>query len=67
MFRGILTLTLSLSALARRPRLRRWPKAPKGAFNLTMRLYSPKSEALTGKWNPPPIVRTQGTVGLSAQ
>ncbi len=43
------------------------PRRRKGAFNLTMRLYSPKSEALTGKWNPPPIVRTQGTVGLSAQ
>jgi hypothetical protein len=26
-----------------------------------------KSEALTGKWNPPPIVKTQATVGLSAQ
>ena len=34
-----------------------WLPAPKGAFNLTMRLYSPKSEALTGKWNPPPIVK----------
>jgi hypothetical protein len=32
-----------------------------------MRLYAPKSEALTGKWNPPPIVKTQATVGLSAQ
>ena len=45
-----------------------WLPAPKGAFNLTMRLYSPKSEALTGKWNPPPVTRAQqGTVGLSAQ
>jgi hypothetical protein len=44
-----------------------WLPAPKGAFNLTMRLYAPKSEALTGKWNPPPIVKTQATVGLSAQ
>jgi hypothetical protein len=44
-----------------------WLPAPKGPFNLTMRLYAPKSEALTGKWNPPPIVRTQATVGLSAQ
>jgi hypothetical protein len=44
-----------------------WLPAPKGAFNLTMRLYSPKSEALTGKWNPPPIAKTQGTVGLSPQ
>ena len=44
-----------------------WLPAPKGAFNLTMRLYSPKSEALTGKWNPPSIVKTQTTMGLSAQ
>jgi hypothetical protein len=44
-----------------------WLPAPKGAFNLTMRLYAPKSDALTGKWNPPPIVKTQATVGLSAQ
>ena len=32
-----------------------WLPAPKGAFNLTMRLYAPKSSALTGKWNPPPV------------
>jgi hypothetical protein len=32
-----------------------WLPAPKAAFNLTMRLYSPQSDALTGKWNPPPI------------
>jgi hypothetical protein len=44
-----------------------WLPAPRGAFNLTMRLYAPKSEALTGKWNPPPITRAQETVGLSAQ
>jgi hypothetical protein len=44
-----------------------WLPAPQGAFNLTMRLYAPKSEALTGKWNPPPIVKAQGTVGQSAQ
>jgi hypothetical protein len=44
-----------------------WLPAPKGAFNLTMRLYGPKSEALTGKWNPPPVVKSQTTVGISAQ
>jgi hypothetical protein len=37
-----------------------WLPAPKGAFNVTMRLYSPKSEALIGTWNPPPVTRAQG-------
>ncbi len=32
-----------------------WLPAPKAAFNLTMRLYAPQSDALTGKWNPPPV------------
>jgi hypothetical protein len=35
-----------------------WLPAPKGAFNLTMRLYAPRSDALSGKWNPPPVTRT---------
>ena len=36
-----------------------WLPAPRSPFNLTMRLYSPKAEALTGKWNPPPITRIE--------
>jgi hypothetical protein len=35
-----------------------WLPAPKGPFNITMRLYAPKQDALTGKWNPPAITRT---------
>ncbi len=35
-----------------------WLPAPKGLFNLTMRLYAPKSVALTGKWNPPPVTKS---------
>jgi uncharacterized protein DUF1214 len=44
-----------------------WLPAPKGPFNLTMRLYAPKSDALTGKWNPPPITKFQGASNLMAQ
>jgi hypothetical protein len=44
-----------------------WLPAPKGAFNLTMRLYAPKSEALNGKWNPPPVTKDQGPSVLQVQ
>jgi len=44
-----------------------WLPAPKAPFNLTMRIYAPKSEALTGKWNPPPVTRVQGLPSLGGQ
>ena len=43
-----------------------WLPAPKGPYNLTMRLYAPKAEALTGKWNPPPVTKAL-TVPAAAQ
>ena len=44
-----------------------WLPAPKGEFNLCMRLYAPKSDALTGKWNPPPVMRAEGVSPLATQ
>jgi hypothetical protein len=44
-----------------------WLPAPKGPFNLCMRLYAPKSDALTGKWNPPPITKIEGASELMPQ
>lgn len=44
-----------------------WLPAPKGPFNLTMRIYAPRSEALTGKWNPPPVTRMASLPSLGGQ
>jgi hypothetical protein len=44
-----------------------WLPAPKGPFNLAMRLYAPKVEALLGKWDPPPVTRTEAPMGLTGQ
>jgi hypothetical protein len=44
-----------------------WLPAPKGQFNLTMRIYAPRSEALTGKWNPPSVTKGSGLSTVGAQ
>jgi len=42
-----------------------WLPAPKGEFQPTMRIYSPRPEVLDGSWSPPPFKRVEGngTVG----
>jgi hypothetical protein len=44
-----------------------WLPAPKARFNLTMRLYSPQPDALTGKWNPPPVKKVEAVLQPSTQ
>jgi hypothetical protein len=44
-----------------------WLPAPKGPFNVMMRLYAPRSEVLTGKWNPPPVTRMASLPSLGGQ
>ena len=34
-----------------------WLPAPKGPFNLLLRMYAPEQSALVGKWDPPAVVR----------
>jgi len=40
-------------------RVSNWLPAPRGALGVTMRLYAPKQEVLTGAWVPPPVRRTR--------
>jgi len=44
-----------------------WLPAPAGPFNLTMRLYGPASDALTGKWNPPVVEMVPALQQVTAQ
>jgi hypothetical protein len=39
----------------------------KGPFNLAARLYAPKSDALIGEWNPPPVMKAPSPTLLPAQ
>ncbi|MFG3597990.1 DUF1254 domain-containing protein [Bradyrhizobium sp. RDI18] len=36
-----------------------WLPSPKGEFNLSIRMYSPKREVLNQEWAPPPVRRLQ--------
>lgn len=57
---GYVTLYVERSMDETDPRWSNWLPAPQeGAFNLTMRLYSPKQEAINGDWHPPAITRVK--------
>ena len=36
-----------------------WLPAPKGSFNLLMRLYAPRAEIIDGRWVPPPVKKAK--------
>ena len=64
---GSLTLYFQ-SESPRKDKEANWLPAPKGGgFNLLMRLYAPRSEVLTGKWNPPPVTKTEAFMGISGR
>ncbi|MEO8715084.1 MAG: DUF1254 domain-containing protein [Acetobacteraceae bacterium] len=44
-----------------------WLPAPKRGFNLTMRLYAPRTDALTGRWEPPPVVEQEAEPVIGAE
>ena len=44
-----------------------WLPGAQGSFQPTMRLYAPRSEALTGKWNPPPVTRMASLPSVEGQ
>jgi hypothetical protein len=44
-----------------------WLPAPQGHFELVMRLYWPKAEALKGTWKPPAVKRVNGTTTRKKQ
>lgn len=44
-----------------------WLPALMGPFNLTMRLYAPRNDALTGKWSPPPVLKAASPTLMTAQ
>jgi len=39
-----------------------WLPAPASKFNLSLRMYWPKGDILTGKWIPPPVSRLRSTL-----
>jgi hypothetical protein len=49
--------SLDVTVAATRRKAANWLPAPRGDFQLVMRLYAPKPEASDGTWQPPAVVR----------
>ncbi|HEY2005807.1 MAG TPA: DUF1254 domain-containing protein [Solirubrobacteraceae bacterium] len=60
---GSLTVYVQRDAPADPGARANWLPAPPGQFHLIMRLYQPKSPALSGAWKPPPILLAGASAG----
>ncbi|MFC0399690.1 DUF1254 domain-containing protein [Paraburkholderia rhizosphaerae] len=49
--------SVDVTVSSARRKVANWLPAPRGAFQLVMRLYAPKPQATDGSWAPPPIER----------
>lgn len=63
---GSLTLYVQRQAPAGAAARANWLPAPPARFHLIMRLYQPRSAALSGAWRPPPILRV-GSAALTSR
>jgi hypothetical protein len=54
---GGLTITMQRGEPTDPAERANWLPTPEGRFYLALRMYWPKSDALDGTWDPPPVIR----------